>query len=63
MVKSLDMFTFLREVKLELDKVTWPSAEQTVRMTAVVILISVMVGLYLGAADYLFTELLGLIVS
>ena len=57
------MFKFLREVKAELEKVTWPDAQQTTRMTVTVILISAIVGIYLGAADFLFTELLGLLVS
>lgn len=63
MVKSFVMFTFLREVKAELEKVTWPSAEHVGRMTITVLVISVIVGIYLGGADFIFTQLLGLLVS
>lgn len=57
------MFTFLKEVRSELEKVTWPTGSEVARLTAVVLLISVVVGIYLGAADYLFTNLLGLLIS
>ena len=57
------MFTFLREVKGELDKVSWPHSSNVVRLTITVIVISLVVGLYLGGLDYLFTTLLGLLVS
>jgi len=56
------MFTFLSEVKTELDHVTWPSGQVVFRMTFVVIGISLFAGIYLGGADFLFTNLLGLLV-
>ena len=57
------MFTFLKEVRSELEKVTWPPSSDVVRLTIVVIGISVIAGTYLGAADYAFTSLLGLLIS
>ncbi|HVT00926.1 MAG TPA: preprotein translocase subunit SecE [Patescibacteria group bacterium] len=57
------MFTFLKEVRSELEKVTWPTSPEVVRLTIVVIGISAIVGAYLGAADYGFTQLLGLLIS
>ncbi|OGH17847.1 MAG: preprotein translocase subunit SecE [Candidatus Levybacteria bacterium RIFCSPHIGHO2_01_FULL_40_15b] len=56
------MFRFLGEVKSELDKVTWPDLNNVVRLTSIVIIISLLVGVYLGAADFLFTNLLGILV-
>jgi preprotein translocase subunit SecE len=56
------MFTFLKEVRAELGKVTWPGTSDVSRLTITVIVISVIVGLYLGSADFLFTNLLGLLV-
>lgn len=35
----------------ELKKVTWPSRAETVRLTMVVILISLIIGLYIGIID------------
>lgn len=57
------MVTFLREVRSELLKVTWPTRSEVIRLTLVVILISVFIGLYLGLADYLFTKLLELLIK
>jgi len=50
-----NIINFLREVKEELGKVSWPSREQTIRYTVLVILVAVVVGLFLGVLDYLLT--------
>ena len=42
---------FLREVKIELKKVTWPSRKQTIGSTAVVILLVMIISLFLGIVD------------
>ncbi|EKD85438.1 MAG: hypothetical protein ACD_38C00030G0008 [uncultured bacterium] len=47
--------SFLMEVKEELGKVAWPSREQTIRYTILVILVAVAVGLFLGGLDYILT--------
>lgn len=49
---------FIRSVKVELAFVKWPSHEQTLRLTATVILVSLLVGLYIGGLDIVFTSLL-----
>ena len=50
--------TFFSEVRSELSKVTWPKRKEVVRLTGVVILVSVIVGFYVGGFDYLFTTVL-----
>jgi len=57
------MFTFLGEVRSELEKVTFPTSAELIRLTAIVVIMSLLVGLYLGGADFLFTQLLGLLVK
>lgn len=57
------MFGFIREVRTEITKVTWPTRADTIRLTLIVIGISVAVGLYLGALDYIFTQMLRFLVS
>ena len=42
---------FLREVQVELKKVTWPSRRQTIGSTVVVIILVIVISLFLGAAD------------
>ena len=41
----------VREIISELQKVVWPSRNEAVRLTMMVILLSVAVGLLLGAVD------------
>ncbi len=49
---------FLREVRAELRKVTWPSREQMVSSTWAVIVTSLICAIYIGLADYVFQEVL-----
>jgi preprotein translocase subunit SecE len=53
---------FLKEVQDELKKVVWPTRDEAIRLTGVVILVSVFVGLFLGGADLILTKLIELIV-
>lgn len=48
---------FLREVRSEMERVTWPTKDQTVRLTTLVIALTLAVGLYIGALDTVFTKL------
>ncbi len=42
---------FLREVKVELKKVTWPTRKQTIGSTAVVIILVMIISFFLGIVD------------
>ena len=42
---------FLREVKIELKKVTWPSRKETLASTAVVIVLVIIISAFLGLVD------------
>lgn len=53
---------FLKEVQTELKKVTWPTQKQAVRLTGIVVGVSLVVGLYVGVLDYTLTKIVGLIV-
>jgi len=46
---------FIKEVWQELAKVAWPTREQTVRYTILVIIVAVAVGLFLGGLDAILT--------
>ena len=50
--------TFLKEVRLEMKKVNWPSRQETIRKTLIVIGISVAIAIFLGAIDFILTTLL-----
>jgi len=49
---------FLREAKEELLKVNWPSKNQTINYTLIVIGISIAIAIFLGGLDYFFEYLL-----
>jgi preprotein translocase subunit SecE len=48
---------FIREVLAELKKVTWPTRAETIKLTVIVIAISVIVGLFIGGLDMLFVNI------
>ncbi|MGZ6274523.1 MAG: preprotein translocase subunit SecE [Syntrophales bacterium] len=43
---------FLKEAKIELKKVTWPSPRQTLASTSVVIIVVIIVSIFLGIVDF-----------
>ncbi|OGI21429.1 MAG: preprotein translocase subunit SecE [Candidatus Moranbacteria bacterium RIFCSPHIGHO2_01_FULL_55_24] len=48
---------FLTEAKAELLRVNWPKRQEIVRYTMLVIIISLVVAIFLGSLDYLFSYL------
>jgi preprotein translocase subunit SecE len=54
---------FLKEVRQELKKVVWPTKKETMKLTAVVIFVSVVVAIFIGILDFIFTNLSGLIIK
>jgi preprotein translocase subunit SecE len=52
---------FLREVKIELKKVTWPSRKQTVGSTAVVLILVFIISAFLGIVDMGLSNLVRLV--
>ncbi len=47
---------FLKQVRVELEKVVWPTRTQTIQLTMIVITITILVGFFIGGVDYLLTE-------
>ena len=45
---------FVQDIISELRKVSWPTREETMRLTAVVVVVSVAIGLGLGGVDIVF---------
>lgn len=54
---------FLREAYAELRRVTWPTRRQAIRLTLVVITVSVMVGAYVGILDLGFTKIMAILLK
>lgn len=54
---------FLREVRDELQKVIWPTREEAIRLTTLVLILSLLVGLFLGGADLIMTKVLEVVLK
>jgi preprotein translocase subunit SecE len=52
------MGEFFREVAAELKKVSWPSREETVASTGIVLLVTVIVSFYLGFIDVIISSVI-----
>ncbi|KKW18752.1 MAG: preprotein translocase subunit SecE [Candidatus Sungbacteria bacterium GWC2_49_10] len=48
------LVTFIKEARIELKKVTWPTRQATINSTISVIVVSAAVALFLGILDFLF---------
>jgi preprotein translocase subunit SecE len=49
--------SFFQQTFEELKKVTWPTRNNVIRLTIIVLFISVAVGLYIGAIDFVLTKI------
>ena len=52
------IITFFKEIKTEIKKVNWPTKKETIRYTLIVIGVSIVVAIFLGGLDYIFTRIL-----
>jgi len=57
------MFSYFRDTITELKAVSWPTRQETIRLTVIVIAISIVTAAYVGGLDFLFTNLLTLILN
>ncbi len=49
---------YVSEVREELSRVEWPKRHEVIKLTLIVIVISAVVGVYVGGLDLLFTKIL-----
>ncbi|MCD6550547.1 preprotein translocase subunit SecE [bacterium] len=54
--------TFLKEVYLEIKKVNWPTKQEALKYTLIVIGVSAGVALFLGGLDFIFSRLLNIFI-
>ena len=62
-VRRAPLARFVRSAYQELRKCQWPTPEQTARLTALVLAISVLMAIILGLADLGFDRLFGFLTS
>jgi preprotein translocase subunit SecE len=50
---------FLREVRAEMEKVTWPSRQEVQAATIVIIILVVILAAFIGVVDFIVNHVLG----
>jgi len=59
--KTRKLGNYFKEVKIELKKVSWPSKNEIISSTIIVLFLTVIFSAFIGGFDYLFTIILKLI--
>ena len=54
---------YLKEVRSEMSKVIWPTREQAINLTSIVLTVMVAMGIFLGLIDYIFGQMIQLLIS
>jgi preprotein translocase subunit SecE len=57
------LIAFLKDVRMEMNNVSWPDKIETIRLTGVVIGVSLIVAIFIGILDFLFTNLITLVLK
>lgn len=52
-----------RETSGELRKVSWPTREEAIRLTKIVLVVVAATSIFLGLLDFIFSKLIGLLVT
>jgi len=58
-----DAIQFFREVKVELQKVTFPTRQETVSSTVVVLVLTIILGAYLGFSDWALARIVKMLLQ
>ena len=61
--RSSVSFKFIGDTFNELRRVTWPSREAAVRLTIMVLTVAIIVGIFLGIVDEIFSTITGWIMG
>jgi preprotein translocase subunit SecE len=61
--RELGVIRYLRETRAELRKVTWPTREEAINLTYIVLGVTLAFALFLGLLDWLFTQIFQFVLS
>ena len=62
-IKNSGLFSFFREVKAEVKRITWPSKDETKKAFIAVILFTLMYTILVGGFDSIFQSLFNIILK
>lgn len=57
------IFSFIKEARGEFNKVVWPSREEAVRLTLIVVATAAVIGLLVTGLDYFFSNLVKVLIG
>ncbi len=60
---TLQVTQFLRESRVELRKVTWPTPKEALSSTSVVIVVVIIISMFLGIVDFGLTKIIRLVLG
>jgi len=60
---TLQVTQFLRESRVELRKVTWPTPKEALASTSVVIVVVIIISMFLGIVDFGLTKIIRLVLG
>ncbi len=63
MQKENRFFHYIRETRAELRKVVWPTREEAINLTMIVVATIIAMSIFLGVFDYLFTILFRFLIA
>ena len=61
--RSNPVTRYLRESTAELKKVTWPTRQEAMQLTVIVLIVVTAMSALLGTLDFVFSRLIALIIS
>ena len=61
--RSNPVSRYLRETSAELRKVTWPTRQEAIRLTVIVLIVVTFMSALLGVLDFAFSRVIAFIVS
>lgn len=59
----MSIISYIKEVGFETKKIKWPTKKQIISYTLIVIILSILLGAYVGGLDALFAKLLSLLLK
>jgi preprotein translocase subunit SecE len=61
--KENRLVQYIRETRAELRKVVWPTREEAINLTAIVVGTIVVMSAFFGVVDYILTQLFRLLIN
>jgi len=58
-VKGRNFFKFVKSANIERQKIVWPTRNETLQTTMIVIVVVVIIGIFLSIVDFFFSWLVG----